>query len=88
MSVEILGVNRRSYPTKAAYEALDRGAPLDECDNLYVSVVVVLVGGEVGDYAAYIGGGDPEFVARHGDKLCFEEAKVHFPWIVKERYRD
>lgn len=71
---KILSTNKRSYPA----------------DNVlgYVNVTVVLVAGAVGDYAAYAGGGSPEWVARLGAKLLFEEAKVHFPVGLKEeKYR-
>jgi hypothetical protein len=52
------------------------------------TVTVVLTAGEIGDYAAYIGLGSPEFVSRHGDKLCFEEAQIHFPAIRRDAYRE
>jgi hypothetical protein len=68
----ILGVNRRTYPSQ---------------QGSAVSVLVVLVAGEVGDYAAYAGCGDSEWVARHGDKISFEEACQHFPYLERERYR-
>jgi hypothetical protein len=50
-------------------------------------IVAVMVAGEIGDYACYIGLGSPDWVARLGDKLVFEEARCHFPFIVKEKYR-
>jgi hypothetical protein len=53
-----------------------------------INIVVVLVEGDIGDYAAYIGEGPPEWVAQYGDKLSFVEAKIHFPGIEKEKYRD
>ena len=73
---EILGVNRRTY-----------NAP----GWVPVSIICVLVGGTIGDYAAYISAGDsPEWCARHGDKISFEEACVHFPGgqLKREKYRD
>ncbi len=52
-----------------------------------VEVVIVLVPGNVGDYAAYIGCGPAEWVARSGTKLHFNEAKIYFPQIEAARYR-
>lgn len=73
---KILGINDRAIPQEYP--------PLSYCD-----VRVVLVGGAVGDYAAYMGSGSPEFVKVHGNKLRFEEACCHFPnELEKERYRD
>jgi hypothetical protein len=71
---EILGVSRRTY-----------NAP----GWVPVPIIVVLVGGHIGDYAAYISAGDsPEWTKRHGDKLSFEEACIHFPNSLKaELYR-
>ena len=71
----IMGVNTRSYATRDSWT---RG-----------EVTVVLVAGSVGDYAAYAGMGEPEWVAAHGDKLSFEEACCHFPGgqLDAERYR-
>ena len=47
----------------------------------------VLVAGAVGDYAAYTGHGHPNWVAKHGDKISFVEAKCHFPTIEEANYR-
>lgn len=79
-NIRWIGVSRRTYPIEPAYE---------ECAALRFEITVVLVAGEAGDYAAYIGGGSMEFVARHGDKLSFEEACCHFPGgqLKKELYR-
>lgn len=78
---KILGVNRRHYPTQ-----LGAG---DDWDPNPPGVTVVLVAGEIGDYAAYCGIGHREWVARHGDKLSFEEACCHFPGgqLKRENYR-
>jgi hypothetical protein len=72
---KILGINKRCYPHE--YEEP-------------VEVTVVLVEGEIGYYAAYIGCGSPEWIARRGDKISFEEACVHFPGgqLKKELYRE
>jgi hypothetical protein len=61
---KILGINRRSYPSE---------------DHGFVDVSVVLVAGSIGDYSAYAGQGDPEWIARYGDKISFAEACCHFP---------
>ena len=71
----ILGVNRRSYPSKS---------------GLGVTVIVVLVQGAINDYAAYAAAtSDEEWAKRNGDKVSFEEACVHFPGgqLHDERYR-
>src|SRR5687768_972484 len=48
-------------------------------------ITVVLVRGEVNDYAAYIGaGGDAEFVRRFGNKMSYAEAIGFFPSMVLE----
>lgn len=81
-SPKILGVNTRHYPTQIpGTETWDTNPP---------PVRVVLVAGDVDDYAAYCGLGTPEWVARHGDKLSFAEACCHFPGgqLVEERYRE
>jgi len=69
---EILEVSRRTYPSE---HAPGRGA----------DVLVVLVAGGIGDYAAYAGQGSPEWVAQFGTPISFEEACVHFPssWTVR-----
>lgn len=73
---DILSVNRRTYPAA------------DHRDPEEATVTVVLVAGDIGDYAAYQGFGPPEWVARFGDKLGFEEAAVHFPvGLEREKYR-
>ena len=72
----IVGVNRRSYPGPS--------------ENERINVTTVLVLGDVGDYAAYTAAsGNPQFCARYGDKISFEEACIHFPGgqLEKELYR-
>lgn len=73
---KILGVNDRAVPHERPFS--------------YVTMRVVLVGGAVGDYAAYIGCGSIEFVKQYGNKLRFEEACCHFPdgQLERERYRE
>lgn len=81
----IVGVSRRTYPrqlTDPDHVTRYAGWHPDGW-----SVVIVLVGGEIGDYAAYCGQGEPAWVARHGDKLAPEEARCHFPSLDVERYR-
>jgi len=75
MDGKILGLNARCYPS--------------EHNPNGVSVIVVLVAGSIGDYAAYAGAGSPEWVALYGDKISFTEACAHFPGgqLEKERYR-
>lgn len=72
----ILGVNTRTYPKQGTEYPEHGGFDLEGS-----TVLVVLVAGDprVGDYAAYAGAGSPEWVARHGDKIGFAEACVHFP---------
>ena len=85
---KVLRTNRRSYRT-----------PL----GLEVHVLTVLVEGSIGDYAAYTGvytdaytgayleheglQQGVEHARRHGDKLSFAEARIHFPDIEEARYR-
>lgn len=74
--MKILIVNRRYYPSQQS--------PTDPPCTL-----VVLVEGDIGDYTAYCGHGELEWVARHGDKISFTEACCHFPtWLEKELYRE
>ena len=76
---KILGTNTRCYP-RQSWELTDGNS---------VEVSVVLVAGAIGDYAAYVGAGEPEWVAAHGNKISFEEACVHFPGgqLEDTRYR-
>jgi hypothetical protein len=50
-------------------------------------VTVVLVSGAIGDYAVYLGIGEPGFVEEFGDKLAFDEARGFFPHLDAVRYR-
>lgn len=76
MEEKILGTNRRTYPMQVG----DMPGAVD--------VTVVLVAGAVGDYAAYVGVGEDQWIARFGNKLSFEEASLHFPMGLEEkRYR-
>lgn len=70
---KILGVNERYYPSQSGLGC--------------VGIFTVLVGGAIGDYAAYVGQGHPNWVAKHGDKLSFTEARCHFPTIEEANYR-
>jgi len=74
---KILCVNIRHYPTE------DVSSPPPQ-------VTVVLVAGDIGDYAAYAGIGSDEFVAQLGNKISFDEACCHFPGgqLKRELYRD
>ena len=77
----ILGVNTRHYPKQGLeYGTHDSDPPPTRAG---------LVAGDIGDYAWYVGHGDPEWVARFGDKISFQEACIHFPHsLEKEKYRD
>jgi hypothetical protein len=86
---KIIGINKRYYPMQASVNGKPMAYPeVDLTDDPPVTLVV-LVAGEMGDYAAYAGHGTPEWVAAHGDKLRFEEACCHFPGgqLKKELYR-
>lgn len=76
MKPKILGVNVRYYPSEST-----------PCNP--PPTRAVLVAGEIGDYACYVGHGSPDWVARHGDKISFEGACCHFPGgqLKKELYR-
>jgi hypothetical protein len=94
----ILGVNRRHFPAQASVigkpamevpPELDGDGMNDQSDDP-PPTLCVLVQGDIGDYAAYVGHGTPEWVARFGDKISFEEACCHFPGgqLKKELYRE
>ena len=76
----VLGVDEKFYPMEADGGAIVVGPGLK----------AVLVQGEIGDYACYVGFGNADFVAQHGDKISFEEACVHFPGgqLKRKKYRD
>jgi hypothetical protein len=94
---KILGVSVRYYPMQGEHcrerqtfhqtHLTDPGGDV-WCDDPPVTRTV-LVAGDIGDYACYVGHGTPEWVARHGDKISFEEACLHFPGgqLEKEKYR-
>lgn len=77
---KILGVNERSYPTQRPGS--------DDWEEHPPGIKAVLVAGEIGDYACYMGIGTPEWVARNGDKISFSEALDLFPDLKRENYRD
>lgn len=56
--------------------------PIAHCD-----ITIVLMGGALGDYAAYVGLGSAGWVAQHGAKLTFEQARSFFPLIKEGLYR-
>ena len=78
----IIGMNTRCYPTQIPGRNSWSANP--------PTVRVVLVAGDIEDYAAYCGIGSPEWVAQHGDKLSFAEACCHFPGgqLSEEKYRE
>ena len=91
----ILGKNVRSYPAENGQVVFWDGVNTENIEKSNMSsvmriepITVVLVAGEIGDYAAYIGIGSPEFVKNHGDKLSFTEANIHFcGQLEEEKYR-
>ena len=77
----ILGVSARCYPMQ------DASSPFGQSMNP-PTLKVVLVAGDIGDYAAYAGFGEDQFIARLGNKISFEEACVHFPGQLElKKYR-
>ena len=84
---KILGVDERFYPTQRGlgYRYLHDD---DECEEHPHGIKAVLVAGEIGDYACYMGIGTREWVALNGDKVSFHEACAHFPDLKRENYRD
>ena len=72
---KIINVNTRYYPSQ---EKPEDPPP----------TTAVLVEGVIGDYACYVGHGNAEWVARHGNKISFQEASVQFTGIKRENYRD
>jgi hypothetical protein len=93
---KIIGVNVRYYPAQASVvgkpniklEAFELGE-IDQTEDP-PPTLAVLVEGDIGDYACYVGHGEPEWVARHGDKISFDEACCHFPGgqLKRELYRE
>lgn len=71
-TMKIVNVNRRGIPSQFGPT---------------VTVTAVLTEGVAGDHAAYIGIGNPEFVARQGNKLSYAEACEHFIGLKEENYR-
>lgn len=76
---KIIGIDKRYYPAQATV----LGHPgfwvgntiIDQSENP-PPTFYVLVEGDIGDYAAYVGHGDPEWVARHGVVGSFEFYKM------------
>lgn len=87
--MKILSTNIRYYPTHIWHDGVDSDSEsIKGWSKNPPAVVTVLVEWDIGDYAAYTGLGSPEWVAANGDKISFEEAKVHFPiGLKKELYR-
>lgn len=69
---KILSINKHNYATQAGG---------------FVEVTVVLVAGEIGHYAAYIGVGPLEWIMRFGDKISYHEACIHFVGLQEDKYR-
>lgn len=72
---KIIRVNTRYYPSE--------DNPMNP-----PGVVCVLIEGEIGDYAAYVGYGTQDWVAKWGNKISFAEANAQFPGISSLKYRD
>lgn len=88
---KIIGVSTRYYPAQASVVNHPRSRFLPQYDQSGdpPPTVCVLVAGDIGDYAAYVGHGKPDWVAKFGDKISFDEACCHFPeQLVRERYRE
>lgn len=97
----ILGINTRYYPAQASVvgkppivvepetEAAIGFGKIDQTEDP-PPTLAVLVEGDIGDYACYVGHGTPAWVARFGDKISFDEACCHFPGgqLVREKYRE
>ena len=71
--MKILNTNKRSYYSEAGH---------------MVTITAVLVAGDIGDYAVYVGCGSDEYVARAGDKISFKEATCHFIGLQEKKYRE
>lgn len=90
----ILGINRRHYPAQASVIGHSgfyvEGIGMVDQSEDPPPTLAVLVQGEIGDYACYVGHGTPEWVRDHGDKIKFEEACCHFPGgqLKRELYRE
>lgn len=67
-------------------------SPTELVPGTAIALVVVAVTGDGNDWAAYMGPGDsdPEYIARHGDKLLREAAEALFPQYrrIGRHYRD
>lgn len=88
---KILSRNLRHYPTQMGTEGIDHsGKFVDDWAEYPPCVMTVLVEGDIGDYAAYTAvTDDPIWAAKHGNKISFQEAQVHFPYgLKKEKYRE
>ena len=70
--MKILNVNKRTYLGESCID---------------IEITAVLTEGAIGDLAAYIGEGSPEWIAKYGNKLSYKEATCHFPNIEETKYR-
>jgi hypothetical protein len=69
---DILAVNAHTYPTQLEADIEDESAST-------TTVLAVLVAAPVGRYTCRVGIGNPEWVAKYGDKVSFGLACAHFP---------
>lgn len=51
------------------------------------SIILAAVLTESHGYAVYLGCGSDEWIMKHGLKLSYKEALMHFPMLSKEEYR-
>ncbi len=79
MEKKILEVNNHGYQT-------EQGDPAQYGIGV-TYVTTVLVEGGNNDYAAYQGVGSHQFIAAHGQKLAYEDAKDIFSMIEASKYR-
>lgn len=84
MSGEIVKLTYRTMPTQDYVLELDDSGIQR---SLPRTVCWVLVAGKVGDYAAYVGIGIPDWVAECGDKLTFDEAEKIWDDLDEGKYR-
>jgi len=79
MEKKILEVNNHGYQT-------EQGDPANY-GIVITYVTTVLVEGGNDDYAAYQGIGSHQWIAAHGQKLTYDDAKDIFPMVEVVKYR-
>lgn len=71
-------LNKKDQVTKLPF-------PNEEGGKLYLTAVLKY--DYFDRYAVYVGKGTPQFVADHGTKQIYSQAKYFFPNIKREKYR-